>query len=58
MPFREAHHVTGKIVKLAETQGKKLDQLSLTDMQSIEKRITRDIYKSLSVTQAVRNRKL
>ena len=58
MPFRDAHHVTGKIVKLAETQGKKLDELSLADMQSIEKRITRDIYKSLSVVQAVKNRKL
>jgi len=58
MPFRDAHHVTGKIVRLAETQGKKLDQLSLADMQSIEKRITRDIYESLSVVQAVKNRKL
>jgi len=58
MPFRDAHHVTGKIVKLAETQGKKLDQLSLADMQSVEKRITRDIYKALSVEQAVKNRKL
>jgi argininosuccinate lyase len=58
MPFRDAHHVTGQIVKLAETQGKKLDQLSLADMQSIEKGITRDVYKALSVAQAVKNRKL
>jgi argininosuccinate lyase len=58
MPFRQAHHVTGQIVKLAETQGKKLDQLSLADMQSIEKGITKGIYNALSVAQAVKNRRL
>ena len=58
IPFRQAHHVTGQIVKLAETQEKKLDQLSLTDMQSIEKSITQDVYNALSVAQAVKRRKL
>ena len=56
MPFRQAHHVTGQIVKLAETQNKKLDQLSLAEMQSIEKGITQDIYNALSVAQAVKKR--
>ncbi len=56
MPFRQAHHVTGKIVKLAEKQGKKLDRLSLADMRSIEKGITQDVYKALSVVHAVKRR--
>ena len=48
MPFRDAHHVTGSIVALAEKQGKTLDALSLDDMQSIEARITNDIFSVLS----------
>ena len=42
MPFRDAHHVTGKIVKLAEAKGVRLDQLSLKDLQRVEKKITKD----------------
>ena len=49
MPFRDAHHVTGAIVKMAEDKGCKLDALDLTDMQSVESRITDEIYKVLSV---------
>ncbi len=49
LPFREAHHVTGAIVKLAETKGCKLDELALGDMQSINSAITDDIYRVLSV---------
>lgn len=58
MPFREAHHATGAIVKLAETQGKRLHELALTDMQKIEPRITEAIYKVLNVADAVRARGL
>jgi argininosuccinate lyase len=49
LPFREAHHVTGAIVKMAEQKGCKLDELELKDMQKIEKRITKDIFKVLKV---------
>ncbi|MEE9348008.1 MAG: argininosuccinate lyase [Robiginitomaculum sp.] len=48
MPFRNAHHVTGTIVALAEKQGKTLDGLSLSDMQSVEPKITDDVYSVLS----------
>ncbi len=48
MPFRDAHHVTGAIVALAEKQGKTLDALSLADMQTIEPRITDDVYRVLT----------
>ena len=48
MPFRDAHHVTGSIVALAEKQGKTLDALSLDDMKSVEAGITKDIFSVLS----------
>lgn len=49
LPFREAHHVTGAIVKMAESKGCKLDELALEDMKAVESRITDDIYRVLSV---------
>ncbi|MCB1580640.1 MAG: argininosuccinate lyase [Rhodospirillales bacterium] len=49
MAFRDAHHVTGAIVKLAEEKGCKLDELDLADMQAVEGRITDEIYSVLSV---------
>jgi argininosuccinate lyase len=49
LPFRDAHHVTGLIVKMAETKGCKLDKLTLTDMQAINTNITGDIFAVLSV---------
>ncbi|MBS0238181.1 MAG: argininosuccinate lyase [Proteobacteria bacterium] len=56
MPFREAHHVTGAIVKAAETKGVDLDQLSLTDMQAVEPRITKAVFSVLSVENSVKSR--
>lgn len=49
LPFRDAHHVTGAIVKMAEKKGCKLDELSLKDMQKIEPKITNEIFKVLSI---------
>ena len=48
MPFRDAHHVTGTIVALAEKQGVTLDALALADMQGVEPRITKDIFNVLT----------
>ncbi|MGH8760888.1 MAG: argininosuccinate lyase, partial [Burkholderiales bacterium] len=56
MPFREAHHTTGKLVALAEKQGCGLADLSLAGMQKVEPRITRDIYKVLTVEASVASR--
>ena len=58
LPFRDAHHITGAIVKIAETKGCRLDQLSLEDMQSVDLRITDDIFNVLSVENALRLRKV
>ncbi|MCB1562275.1 MAG: argininosuccinate lyase [Alphaproteobacteria bacterium] len=49
MPFRDAHHVTGAIVKLAEGQGCRLDELSLADMQSVHADITEDVFRVLKI---------
>jgi argininosuccinate lyase len=56
MPFREAHHVAGSLVALAEKQGCDLPELKLEDMQKIEKRITKDVYKVLTVEASVASR--
>jgi argininosuccinate lyase len=56
MPFREAHHVTGRIVAAAEKAGVTLEKLPLPEMQRFEPRLTKDVFKVLSVDQSVRSR--
>jgi argininosuccinate lyase len=55
-PFREAHHIAGSIVKLAEKKGVALDGLSLAEMQGVEPGITDDIFKILSLEASVHSR--
>ncbi len=56
MPFREAHHVTGRIVALAAARGVPLDKLSLEEMRSVEPRITQDAFEVLGVERSVKSR--
>ncbi|NQU62463.1 MAG: argininosuccinate lyase [Rhodospirillales bacterium] len=56
MPFREAHHVTGKLVTMAEKKGTDLDGLSLDDLQSVDRRITGDVLGILNVDDAANSR--
>jgi len=56
MPFREAHHVTGRVVALAEQQGCALEALSLETLQSVEPRITAEVFEVLSVDASVASR--
>ena len=56
MPFREAHHVTGSLVALAETEGCDLTELPLALMHRVEPRITKEVYKVLSVENSVASR--
>ncbi len=56
LPFREAHHVTGRVVALAESKGADLDRLALADLQSVDDRITADVYSVLSVDASVASR--
>ncbi|MBM3507441.1 MAG: argininosuccinate lyase [Alphaproteobacteria bacterium] len=57
MPFREAHGVVGRIVRLAEHKGVGLEQLSLGDLKLVEPRITADAQRALSVENAVARRR-
>ncbi|WP_395686750.1 argininosuccinate lyase [Aestuariivirga sp.] len=57
MPFRDAHHVTGRLVAMAEKSAVDLADLPLETMQSIEPRITKDVYKVLSVESSVASRR-
>lgn len=56
LPFREAHHITGEIVKIAETKSCRLDELSLKDMQAVDNRITNDIFNVLGIENALKLR--
>jgi argininosuccinate lyase len=56
MPFREAHHVTARIVAKAAAQNVPLHQLPLAAMQAIEKRISNEVYAVLTVENSVRSR--
>jgi len=57
LPFREAHHVTGALVARAEALGCDLADLPLAEMQRVEKRITREVYRVLTVERSVASRK-
>ncbi len=56
MPFREAHHVTGRVVAFAEGKGVGLEELSLADLQSVEPRLTQDVFGVLGVENSVASR--
>jgi argininosuccinate lyase len=56
VPFREAHHITGRAVKLAEERGCNLDALPLDAFQAIDPRITDGVYSILSVDASVASR--
>jgi argininosuccinate lyase len=53
LPFREAHHVTGAIVAVADKKGARLDQLPLAEMQRVEKRISDDVFARLTIDASV-----
>jgi argininosuccinate lyase len=56
VPFREAHHITGRVVKLAEERGVCLSDLPLEDLQAIDNRIEAGVYEVLTVDASVRSR--
>jgi argininosuccinate lyase len=56
LPFREAHHVTGALVALAERKGCDLPDLSLAEMQGAHPAITQEVYSVLGVHNSVASR--
>jgi argininosuccinate lyase len=56
VPFREAHHITGRAVKAAEERGCALDALSIDDLKAIDPRIDERVFDVLSVEASVNSR--
>ena len=56
IPFREAHHIAGRAVRLAESKGVDLGELSLADLRDVEPRITRDVFKVLTIERSAASR--
>lgn len=56
IPFREAHHITGAAVKLAESKGIALEALSLDELTAIDTRIDERVYSALSIEASVASR--
>jgi argininosuccinate lyase len=57
LPFRQAHHVTGRLVGIAADKAVDLDKLSLAEMRAVEPRIDRSVYKVLTVEASVAARR-
>ena len=55
-PFRDAHHVTGRIVALAAARGVALEKLKLEEMRAIEPRVTGTVFAVLGVERSVKSR--
>ncbi|MGB5865009.1 MAG: argininosuccinate lyase [Sulfitobacter sp.] len=56
LPFRDAHHITGTLVALAENQGCDLPDLNVAQMQSVHEGITSDVFSVLGVENSVNSR--
>ncbi|MFU7527781.1 argininosuccinate lyase [Qipengyuania sp. ASV99] len=56
IPFREAHHITGEAVRLADAKLCSLEELSLTDLQAIDPRIDERVFGALSIDASVASR--
>lgn len=57
VPFREAHHITGALVRMAEDRGVPLDRIPLADMQGVDGRIEESVFEALSVEKSVAARR-
>ncbi len=57
LPFREAHHIAGRAVAVAEAAGKALDELSLAELQAVDRRIGEEVLQLHSVETAVKARR-
>ena len=56
IPFRTAHQITGKIVKICVDENITLEQMGIEKLKKIDKRINREIYKALNVRDSVKRK--
>src|SRR5690606_13765377 len=57
VPYREAHHISGRVVALAENGGKALDELTLDELKSVSPALTETVYSVLSPEASAASRK-
>jgi argininosuccinate lyase len=57
VPFRETHHVSGRVVKFAENEGVQMDKLSLKQLQEIDPRFGEDVLKCFDYKKSVEFKK-
>lgn len=53
VPFREGHHISGRIVQLAEKQGVPIDQLTFEQLKRIDRRFEKDVQECFDYNRAV-----
>ncbi|HSE76588.1 MAG TPA: argininosuccinate lyase [Alphaproteobacteria bacterium] len=56
LPFREAHHIVGRAVRLAEAKGVDLDRLPLAELRAIDRRFSKNVFKVLGVERSLASR--
>jgi len=56
LPFRDAHHVTGRAVAMAEAKGCELAELALSELQELDPAINEGIFDVLSVENSIKSR--
>ena len=56
-PFRKAYLITSKIVNLAEKKNKSLDQLTINEIKSIDKKLNEDLLKLINIENSVKSKK-
>ncbi|KAF2403178.1 argininosuccinate lyase [Trichodelitschia bisporula] len=56
VPFRETHHISGRVVALAEEEGRPMDQLSLEELRSVDTRFGEDVHSVFDYTRSVEQR--
>ena len=56
-PFRKAYQITSKVVNLAEEKGKSLDQLTLNEIKSIDKKLNEDVLKLFNLENSIKQKK-
>jgi len=56
VPFRQAHHITGRVVRLAEERGCGLEDLAAADLAAVDSRLTADVLSVLGVAQSAASR--
>jgi argininosuccinate lyase len=56
VPFRETHHISGRVVALAEKEGVPMDKLSLQQLQNVDERFTDDVMEAFNYESSVEKR--